>query len=238
MKERIRQILREEYQGTIDYTPEQMENVLFEIYKDNLRGETPIYLKGIINIYTIGEKLNNDTNWSLLNFFDTNRILKEEIIKDLKRIQFDSVEEGLKILFSDKKKLDRYLNIVWNTVKKGLISENDFVNRLKSNNRVVNYTGEPGTKEDKFRGIDVKVGNVGIQVKPSNQVIIENGKHIVIVIGTKMPSYKSKSDVNYLAFHNEEDNIFYIFKNSNYTQEYNSDKKINTLVFDGKASKI
>ena len=120
MRELIRKILREDYSGTIDYSYDDMKNAFLDVFSENKRNETPTHLEGIVGVHTIGERLGKDyIDWSIINFFDSNRTLKPIVLRDLKSIEFNNIIDGLKQLLSDEVKLKGYLNIVWEKIKKG-----------------------------------------------------------------------------------------------------------------------
>ena len=55
------------------------------MFFDNKRNETPTHLEGIVGVHTIGERLGKDyIDWSIINFFDSNRTLKPIVLRDLK----------------------------------------------------------------------------------------------------------------------------------------------------------
>jgi hypothetical protein len=245
MKDLIKQILREEYTGNIDYSYKDMEDAFLDVFSEHKRKETAKYLEGIIDIYTIGERIGDkDINWSIINFFDSNRTLKPVILKDLRTIEFDNIIDGLKQLLSDETKLNGYVDLVWEKIKKGFEAENNFISRLKAKNKNVEYSGEPGTKEDKFGGVDAKVGGKGVQVKHAYSVnklfTNKEGKDFyrVIIKGTESPNYRQKRKVHFLAFYVENEDTFFIFQNTGYSQKYDKVKKINILTFNKKPWEI
>jgi len=245
MKDLIRKILREEYSGTIDYSYDDMSKAFKDVFSDYKRDETAKYLEGIVGIHTIGERMGKKhIDWSIINFFDSNRTLKPIVLRDLKSIEFDNIVDGLKQLLSDEVKLKGYLDLVWDKIKRGFEAENKFVDRLIEKNKNVEYSGEPGTKEDKYSGVDAKVGGKGIQVKHANSVkkLFTNneGKEFyqVIIKGTKAPNYKQKNKVNFLAFYVPNEDTFFLFQNSGYSQNYDNNKRINILTFNRKPWEI
>jgi hypothetical protein len=241
MKDLIRQILREELRGRNDFTSQEMRNLIFDIFSDNfVRGDEK-YEDGIVDIYTIGEKTGHDqVRWSILNFFDTNRILKRKILEDLKKLEYDGdVMDGIRILLTDHTKLNNYINIVWNTIKKGFAAENLFVKKLTDKGYEVIYTGEPGTKIDKRSGVDVIVNGSSTQVKHADSVfpLGREGKfYRVMVKGPKMYGYKNKSHVRFIVFYVTDEDKFYIFPNSGYSLKHEEGENIFT--FNSKPSQL
>ena len=245
MKDLIKKILREEYSGTIDYSYDDMKNAFLDVFSDYKRDETSKYLEGIVGIHTIGERMGDKSiDWSIINFFDSNRTLKPIILRDLKSIEFDNIVDGIKQLLSDEVKLKGYLDLVWSKIKKGFEAENTFITRLKNKNKEVEYSGEPGTKEDKYGGVDAKVGGRGIQVKHANSVkkVFTNNEgkdfYQVIINGTRTPNYKQKNKVDFLAFYVPNEDTFFLFQNSGYSQKYDNTKRINILTFNRKPWEI
>jgi hypothetical protein len=270
MRNLIKRILKEE-SNPIDYTHQEMEDAVFDIFKDNLVVGDRKYMDGIVDVHTIGERMGDNTRWSILNFFDTNRRLKTVVLRDLKKMDIanktfdllgattyrDGDEDGgqhiprneitnrLKLLLSDESNLKRYLNVVWDTIKRGFESESKFVKRLKNRGYNVDYSGEPGTKEDRYGGIDAKVNGKVVQVKHANQVFpLGDGKfYRVIITGGKrgshrLPNYKEKKGLDFLAFYIESEDRFYIFKNSGYSQKQDSEKGLITFTFNSKPSRL
>ena len=245
MRELIRKILKEEYTGVIDYSYDDMKKAFLDVFSDNKRNETPTHLEGIVGVHTIGERLGKDyIDWSIINFFDSNRTLKPIVLRDLKSIEFDNIIDGLKQLLSDEVKLKRYLNVVWDKIKKGFEAENEFVDRLINKGKKVEYSGEPGTKEDKYSGVDAKMDGKGIQVKHATSVgkLFTNNEgkdfYRVVIRGTRTPNYKQKNKVDYLAFYVPNEDTFYMFQNSGYSQKYDNNKRINTLTFNKKPEEL
>lgn len=243
MKNLIKKILREEIDGgsSIDFTFEEMRKLIFEIFSDYFIEGDEKYEDGIVDIYTIGERTgDNQVRWSLLNFFDTNRILKRKILKDLKEINYDgNVIDGIRILLTNQSKLNSYLNTVWNTTKKGFEAENLFVKKLRDKGYEVIYTGEPGTKMDKRSGVDVIVNGSGTQVKHADNVfpLGREGKfYRVLINGPKMYGYKNKKSVRFIVFYVTNEDKFYIFPNSGYSLKYENGE--NLFTFNTKPSQL
>jgi hypothetical protein len=241
MKNLTKQFLMEDVMNVIDFTPEEMRTLIFDIFSDNFVKGDKKYEDGIIDIYTIGERIGDEeVKWSILNFFDTNRVLKKRILEDLKELDYDGdVMDGIRILLTNQSTLNKYVNIVWSKIKKGFNSENLFVKKLRDKGYDVNYPGEPGTKIDKRSGVDVIVNGSGVQIKHAERVfpLGDDGKfYRVIVNEPKMFEYKNKLGVKYIAFYLADVDKFYIFPNKGYSLKF--ENNINLFTFNSKPSKL
>lgn len=242
MKDLIKKVLDEQsYGGRIDYTADQMQLAVFDVFSDHFVEGDDIKLDGIVGIHTIGEKTGDKEDWSIVNFFDTNRTLKRKVIDDIRGLskeEFDGdIEKALRIVLSDRTKLNKYLTTVWYTIRKGIIAELAFFNKISSVERYkgkVVYSGKPGTKRDKFSGVDIIINGSGAQVKNANRVYPvseERNVYRVEIEGTKLFSYKGKSQVKFLVFFVEDEEKVYIFPNTQrgYRQDYDGTKNIFTF---------
>lgn len=242
MKDLIKKSLDEAYYASkIDYTADQMQSAVFDVFSDHFVKGDDIKVDGIVGIYTIGEKTGDKIDWSIVNFFDTNRTLKRKVINDIRglsKMEFDGdIDKGLRIVLSDQSKLNTYLSTVWNTIRKGIMAELAFFNKISSVERYkgkVVYSGEPGTKKDKFSGVDMIINGSGAQIKNASRVYPvskERNVYRVEIDGTKLFSYKGKSQVKFLVFYIEDEDKVYIFPNTQrgYRQDYDGTKNIFTF---------
>ena len=60
----------------------------------------------------------------------------------------------------------------------------------------------------------------------------------VVIRGTRTPNYKQKNKVDYLKFYVPNEDTFYMFQNSGYSQKYDNNKRINTLTFNKKPEEL
>jgi hypothetical protein len=242
MKDLIKKVLDEQYYGgNIDYTADQMQSAVFDVFSKHFVKGNDVKLDGIVGIHTIGEKTGDKIDWSIVNFFDTNRTLKRKVIDDIKSLSkegFDGdIDSALRMVLLDKSKLNKYLTTVWYTIRKGIMAELAFFNKISSVDRYkgkVVYSGEPGTKRDKFSGVDIIINGSGAQIKNANRVYPvseERNVYRVEIDGTKLFSYKGKSQVKFLVFFVEDEEKTYIFPNTQrgYRQDYDGSKNIFTF---------
>ena len=242
MKDLIKKALDEAYYASkIDYTADQMQSAVFDVFSDHFVKGDDIKVDGIVGIHTIGEKAGDKVDWSIVNFFDTNRTLKRKVINDIRglnKMEFDGdIDKALRIVLSDQSKLNTYLSTVWNTIRKGIMAELAFFNKISSVERYkgkVVYSGEPGTKKDKFSGVDMIINGSGAQIKNASRVYPvskERNVYRVEIDGTKLFSYKGKSQVKFLVFYIEDEDKSYIFPNTQraYRQDYDGTKNIFTF---------
>ena len=242
MKDLIKKVLDEAYYTSkIDYTADQMQSAVFDVFSDHFVKGDDIKVDGIVGIHTIGEKAGDKVDWSIVNFFDTNRTLKRKVISDIRglnKMEFDGdIDKALRIVLSDQSKLNTYLSTVWNTIRKGIMAELAFFNKISSVERYkgkVVYSGEPGTKKDKFSGVDMIINGSGAQIKNASRVYPvseERNVYRVEIDGTKLFSYKGKRQVKFLVFYIEGEDKSYIFPNTQraYRQDYDGTKNIFTF---------
>jgi len=242
MKDLIKKALDEAYYASkIDYTADQMQSAVFDVFSDHFVKGDDIKVDGIVGIHTIGEKAGDKVDWSIVNFFDTNRTLKRKVINDIRglnKMEFDGdIDKALRIVLSDQSKLNTYLSTVWNTIRKGIMAELAFFNKISSVEKYkgkVVYSGEPGTKKDKFSGVDMIINGSGAQIKNASRVYPvskERNVYRVEIDGTKLFSYKGKSQVKFLVFYIEDEDKSYIFPNTQraYRQDYDGTKNIFTF---------
>jgi len=249
MKDLIKKVLEEQSYGVkIDYTAEQMQMAVFDVFSDYFVKGNDVKVDGIVGIHTIGERAGDKVDWSIVNFFDTNRTLKRNVVSDIRKLNDEEfggdIEKGLRTLLSNPSNLNKYLDTVWNTIRRGIMAELAFFNKISSVERYkgkVVYSGEPGTKKDKFSGVDIIINGQGAQIKNANRVYPiskERNTYRVELDGTKLFSYKNKRQVKFLVFYVEKVDKTYIFPNNDraYRQDY--DGKKNLFTFYSKPSEL
>jgi len=249
MKDLIKKVLEEQSYGVkIDYTAEQMQMAVFDVFSDHFVKGNDVKVDGIVGIHTIGERAGDKVDWSIVNFFDTNRTLKRNVVSDIRKLNDEEfggdIEKGLRTLLSNPSNLNKYLDTVWNTIRRGIMAELAFFNKISSVERYkgkVVYSGEPGTKKDKFSGVDIIINGQGAQIKNANRVYPiskERNTYRVEIDGTKLFSYKNKRQVKFLVFYVEKADKSYIFPNNDraYRQDY--DGKKNLFTFYSKPSEL
>jgi hypothetical protein len=195
---------------------------------------------GVINIYPHSEQY----VWSIVNRFDTNQKIHDELMKlFLTHSDINSEEYFRKWIEKNRQKLfgpgeqytRRFVDMMSKTVESGNKSESFAVDELEKR-----FPGVPikrfcsGDIRDTTKGIDISVEHpekpFNVQVKPFTKIErrkTENGtEYIVNSIFT--PERYSEKDVNVFMFVKTYTKEFIIFKN-----EQNKIKKIdnNTTVF-------
>lgn len=178
---------------------------------------------GVVGVYTIGERLGNEDEWSLINYFDTNRVLRIYILKDLKVTSGNNIKEKLTKLFSDESKVKEYCDRVWNTLKIGMSSEKEFADKFTDRNIFIPLHG---SEMDYKEGVDIMIDGEGYQVKVADKIGKYEGYYDVAIFRQKVPNYLNKSKVKYLVFKNNHKDEFYVFKKEDYIYEYYNQKKV------------
>jgi hypothetical protein len=182
--------------------------------------------EGVINIYTFtdySKKYNvPNSNWSLINFFNTNRIILDELIKMFDKTTLEKTIDNfllfLEEFFETKLNTKEFEDLVLTNLrmlKKGI---NDEVFTFKELTSKLKIDGElmfcPGSKKDTRKGIDfVLTKNDKIakfQVKPF-LFINEFPEATNIIVKDYPQKGYSKKDVDYLIF--KKDNTLYIMEN-------------------------
>ena len=183
--------------------------------------------EGIINIYTFSDysvKYNiPNSSWSLINFFNTNRIVLDELIKMFDKTTLEKTIDNFLLfieeLFETKLNTKEFENLVLailNAVKKGIGGETLVFKELTNKLNIEgNLTFCPGSKIDTKKGVDfvlTKNGkNATFQVKPYIYFNKFNeGITNIVLKDYPLKGYK-KEDVNYIIFENG--NEFYIMEN-------------------------
>lgn len=171
---------------------------------------------GLRGYYTIGEKIGDGEDWSIMNYFDT----KDEIhnLLYLKYVESGSQEpiiDWLVDLFTnDKSFIQLLVDRQWQSISSGLKLErnsvDNFLNKIGGGD--VKYYPH-GSKMDRWFGVDVTIDGINYQIKPLISYSKEGNDYFIKTYGMK--NYNSKkSKVNKLVFSNEE--IALVFNNSDY----------------------
>jgi len=169
---------------------------------------------GVRGIYTIGEKLNTDESWSVMNFFDTKAEIHQMILnKYHSEKSKDPIESWLiNKLRTDNQFVNELVNRQWQSIKSGIISEklalDTFLKRVEGDS----ITYPPGARMDRYEGVDVTFNGHNLQIKPLKSFNKKTDSVNVTTYG--MRDYQGKTKVNYIVFINNNDIL--VFKNSNY----------------------
>jgi len=183
--------------------------------------------EGIINVYTFSDYSDKynvpSSNWSLINFFNTNRIVLDGLIKMFDKTTLEKTIDNFLLfieeLFETKLNTKEFENLVLaslNTIKKGIGGETLVFKDLKNKLNIEgNLTFCPGSKVDTQKGVDFVLTKNGkkasFQVKPYLYINrFNDGNTNFVLKDYPLKGYK-KEDVNYIIF--EKGNIFYIMEN-------------------------
>jgi hypothetical protein len=232
----LRQILRKIYSTKKDESGEPM-------YGESVKDENCKTNRGVIHYRGVkyGSDFSLVSDWSILNYFDTN----SEIISKLLEIYSTKTKtslEGKKDIFEDFKVkflnwlvvnseeilgpqsiyLDDLEELNWSTLKRGIINEQNAINVLKQIHNIeegglTEYC--PGSIQDTRYGRDLKVNseNLYYQIKPLNGNVkdstIEGFKYAVPT--NSMKKYNTNY-VDRLMFINDNGSKYVIFENKDY----------------------
>jgi hypothetical protein len=194
--------------------------------------------EGVINFKGIRYGLENKlvSNWSILNYFDTNSKIIEFLLNeyskttgnnlnDITDLNFNEFldnfvswikENKIKLLSPTSEILDELEKINLETVTRGIENEQRAIPVLI---RLHNIDSKgmteycPGSKEDTLKGRDIKINkeNIYYQIKPlSGKISSNNGNYTVRTSNFK----KYGNTVNRIMFISN--NYYYIFENKNY----------------------
>lgn len=182
--------------------------------------------EGIINVYTFSDYSDKynvpSSNWSIINFFNTNRIILDELIKIFDKTNLEKTIDNfllfLEEFFETKLNTKEFENLVLTNlrmIKKGIGGEvkvfKDLKEKLKINGNIMFC---PGSNADTRKGIDFVLtrGNktASFQVKPYLFINKFPNATNVIVKDYPLKGYQKKN-VDYLIF--EKGNDYYIIEN-------------------------
>ena len=201
--------------SSIGITSQNIKTALKLSFPNNWDEETNEITAGLRGVYTIGSKLNNIEDWSIMNYFDT----KEEIHNLLYlKYKEDNVTTPIidwlvDVFTTDKTFTQLLVNRQWTSISNGLNLERDsvtnFLNKIKSD-KVTYYPH--GSKMDRWFGVDVTIDDVNYQIKPLKSYEKSENGYIIKTYG--MLDYQNKRKVNKLVFSNDKTAI--VFNNVNY----------------------
>jgi len=193
----------------IGVTSANIRKALELAFPNEWTDESSEFTSGLRGVYTIGERLGTDEDWSIMNYFDT----KPEIHSLIYLKYFDDLKEGLisegddivvwmSNLFENDDEFTKLLvNRQWSSIENGLKLErqsiNNFINKLGVAN--IKYYSH-GSKMDRWQGVDVTVDGINYQIKPLTFFKQEGDEYIVGTYG--MSDYTSKKKVDKIAFAN------------------------------------
>ena len=177
--------------------------------------EDEVYSSGLRGIYPISNKTDGDEDWSIMNYFDT----KKEINKILQNLWEN--DDGTDVLawlvdkFSnDTTLVESLVERQWSSISNGFKLELDVVNILTDKfNLTEVQLYPPGSKIDRYGGVDLTVNGFNYQIKPGIKTTkIDNG---VQVNTYGMKDYQDKGELDYIMYVKNTDLI--LFPNHNYS---------------------
>jgi hypothetical protein len=232
----LRQLLQKIYSTKTDENGEPM-------YGESVKDENCKTNRGVIHYRGVkyGQDFSLISDWSILNYFDTNsevisKLLeiyanktktslegKEENFKDFKVMFLNwLIANGEEILGPESIYLDNLEELNWSTLKRGIINEQNAINVLRQIHNIeegglTEYC--PGSIQDTRYGRDLKVNSEDLyyQIKPLNGYVksstIEGFKYAVPTSSMKKynPNY-----VDRLMFINDNGSKYVIFENNDY----------------------
>lgn len=180
----------------------QIIKALSLAFPDNWEPETKEFTSGLRGIHTIGEKLNTDESWSIMNYFDTKNEVKEIINQAYTKS--DSSLDIVDWLIDELRDNDKFVRILvdrqWKSIKTGLETE-ELAQKLIGTVNATFYP--PGSKMDRYSGVDMTYEGVNYQIKP---LISYSGKkegpYTINTYG--MRDYKDKPLVDKILFVRED----------------------------------
>jgi len=199
--------------------------------------------EGVINVYTFSDYSDKynvpSSNWSLINFFNTNRIILDELIKMFDKTTLEKTIDNFLLfieeLFETKLNTKEFEDLVLTNlriIKKGIGGEvkvfKDLKEKLKINGSIMFC---PGSNSDTRKGIDFVLTkgdkSASFQVKPYIFINKFPNATNIIVKDYPLKGY-GKNNVDYIIF--EKGNDFYIMEND-VTRIKKIKTKTNTEVF-------
>jgi len=195
-KEKPFEISKEEMSSLI-------KKVLSTVFSENWKKPDGYYSSGLRDIYTIGEKTGNkDDTWSIMNYFDTKTEIHDMILDKYKdEKNNESLEEWMTNMFRiDTEFIKKLVDRQWQSIKNGVETENKLVKILKDkfpNAKIETFL--PGSKMDRFEGVDLIINGITLQVKPLRN-IEEIEKNVFVVNTYAMRDYRTKSKLEYIAY--------------------------------------
>lgn len=194
----------------------QIIEVLSLAFPDNWEPETNYFTAGLRGIHTIGEKLGTDESWSIMNYFDTKaevkEIMNQAYSKSKSKVNFTYW------LIDELKNNDEFVKILvdrqWQSIDVGLKTEKLAEEIIGGTENVKFYP--PGSKMDRYNGVDMTIGELNYQIKP----LISYDEETNTVKTYGMRDYKDKKMVDKILFVSSNETLE--FDNKKYTSTFNS----------------
>ena len=186
--------------------------------------------EGVINVYTFSDYSEKEnvpsSNWSVINFFNTNTIVLTELIKRFNRTEIEKTINNfiqfLKEMFTndiDKPEFEELILKNIELLKGGITAEITVYNELK---RALKLSGSfffcPGSKVDTKKGEDFVLFDgdkkAVFQVKPMWYISRYGTNTEFKVRDYPLHGYPVRN-IDYIVFNDQKENKFYIMENDN-----------------------
>jgi hypothetical protein len=201
----------------IGITSNNIRTALSLSFPDNWMSEDDIYSSGLRGVYTIGDKVNDESeDWSIMNYFDTKPEIHDLIYLRYREQESteDIVEWMIDLFKNDKEFTQLLVDRQWKSIENGLKLERDSVKYLLTKLKDATITFYPhGSKMDRWYGVDVTINGINCQVKPLSSYSEKDGIYTIYTYG--MRDYSTKKLVNKMIFANDKEIL--VFNNKNYS---------------------
>ena len=201
----------------IGITSNNIRTALSLSFPDNWMSEDDIYSAGLRGVYTIGDKVNDESeDWSIMNYFDTKPEIHDLIyLRYREQESTEDIVEWMVDLFRNDKEFTQLLvDRQWKSIENGLKLERDSVKYLLTKLKDATITFYPhGSKMDRWYGVDVTINGINCQVKPLSSYSEKDGIYTIYTYG--MRDYSTKKLVNKMIFANDKEIL--VFNNKNYS---------------------
>ena len=201
----------------IGITSNNIRTALSLAFPDNWMSEDDIYSAGLRGIYTIGDKVNDESeDWSIMNYFDTKPEIHDLIyLRYREQESTENIVDWMVDLFRNDKQFTQLLvDRQWKSIENGLKLERDSVKNLLTKLKDATITFYPhGSKMDRWYGVDVTINGINCQVKPLSSYSEKDGIYTIYTYG--MRDYSTKKLVNKMIFANDKEIL--VFNNKNYS---------------------
>lgn len=194
----------------------QIKDALKQAFEENWyeaeKGLTG-FTAGLRYIHTIGEKTGDGETWSIMNFFDTKPEIQSMIKKKYQTENPENLELVpwlVNIFKTDKVFLKKLLDRQWESIENGIyITEKKIINQLKElfpNLEIITYP--PGSKMDRWYGVDFTINGINFQVKPLSSYKKTEDGYLVNTYGMKS-DYQDKKYLNYIVYFNKDNMLIF-----------------------------
>lgn len=179
------------------------------------------FTAGVRGIYKIGDRIDTDESWSILNYFDTKTEIKIKINQEYASSKSnDEMKYWLVDKLRDKNSFIKELvDRQWQSIKSGFETEK-LAEKIIGADNATFYP--PGSKMDRINGVDMTYNGVNYQIKPLiSYSTSDDGVYTINTYGMK--DYKSYPKVNRILFVNNTEKMeFENGRDKKYITNYSS----------------